>query len=217
MCKVTAFLDNENFILTSNRDIPENRVHSLPPSEFLYNSEKIVYPEDPKGKGSWIGTSKRYIASILNNMGIESSDKISRGILLKDIISNSFAISDLERKTNLFNPYILILFDKLKNELFKYTWDGSALICEQIYENYLWMSNTIYSKEEIINTSNFFKKELDKKSNSKEILSFHLNPKNIIKNKVRTTSVTQIRYGLNNEIKYFDLINDKKYNYKLSI
>ena len=79
------------------------------------------------------------------------------------------------------------------------------------------MSNTIYSKEEIINTSNFFKKELDKKSNSKEILSFHLNPKNIIKNKVRTTSVTQIRYGLNNEIKYFDLINDKKYNYKLSI
>ena len=217
MCKVTAFLDRDNFTLTSNRDIPVDRIHSLPPNEFLYNNEKIVYPEDPIGKGSWIGASRIYIASILNNKGVEDNDKLSRGILLKDIISNNFSIRDLEVKSHLFNPYVLILFNIPDRELFKFTWNGSIFFSEQIYKHDLWMSNTIYSNEEVVNAGNNFKKELNSNSSAKEILNFHLDSKNIINNQIRTTSVTQIRYGLNSEIKYFDLINRQDYNYKLSL
>ena len=77
MCKVTAFLDSDDFILTSNRDISADREHSLPPNEFLYNNEKIIYPEDPMGKGSWIGASRIYIASLLNNKGVEDENKLT--------------------------------------------------------------------------------------------------------------------------------------------
>ena len=148
---------------------------------------------------------------------IEDENKLSRGILLKEIISNNFIISNLESKSHLFNPYVLILFNILKRELFRYTWDGSKLSSERIHKYGLWMSNTIYSNEEVISINNYFKKGLNNKSSAKEILNFHLNPKNIINNRIRTTSVTQIRYGLNNEIKYFDLINSKDYHYKLSL
>ena len=217
MCKVTAFLDDDNFILTSNRDIPEDRVHSLPPNEFLYRNRRIVYPEDPQGSGSWIGASTQYIASLLNNKGIEAIDKMSRGILLKEVLSNNFIISELESKSKFFNPYVLILFDIADRELFKYTWDGSNFYSEQIHKHDLWMSNTIYSEKEITNTYRFFSEELDISSNEEEILRFHLDPKNILINQMKTTSVTQIKHGLKNEVKYFDLINSKEYIYKLSL
>ena len=217
MCKVTAFLDDDNFILTSNRDIPEDRVHSLPPNEFLYRNRRIVYPEDPQGSGSWIGASTQYIASLLNNKGIEAIDKMSRGILLKEVLSNNFIISDLESKSKFFNPNVLILFDIADRALFKYTWDGSNFYSEQIHKHDLWMSNTIYSEKEITNTYRFFSEELDISSNEEEILRFHLDPKNILINQMKTTSVTQIKHGLKNEVKYFDLINSKEYIYKLSV
>ena len=217
MCKVTAFLDDDNFILTSNRDIPEHRVHSFPPNEFLYRNKRIVYPEDPQGGGSWIGASTQYIASLLNNKGIEGIDKMSRGILLKEVLSNNFIISDLESKSKFFNPYVLILFDIADRALFKYTWDGSNFYSEQIHKHDLWMSNTIYSEKEITNTYRFFSEELDISSNEEEILRFHLDPKNILINQMKTTSVTQIKHGLKNEVKYFDLINSKEYIYKLSL
>jgi len=217
MCKVTAFLDDDNFILTSNRDIPEHRVHSFPPNEFLYRNKRIVYPEDPQGGGSWIGASTQYIASLLNNKGIEGIDTMSRGILLKEVLSNNFIISDLESKSKFFNPYVLILFDISDRVLFKYTWDGSDFYSEQIHKHDLWMSNTIYSEKEITNTYRFFSEELDISSNEEEILRFHLDPKNILINQMKTTSVTQITHGLKNEVKYFDLINSKEYIYKLSL
>ena len=217
MCKVTAFLDDENFILTSNRDIAEDREHSLPPEEFLYRNKKIVYPEDPKGSGSWIGASTKHIASLLNNKGIEGNNELSRGVLLKEVISGNFVIGDLESKSESFNPYVLILFNIAERELFKYTWDGLNFYSEQIYKHELWMSNTIYSEEEIANTYKYFREELNIKSNEDEILKFHLDPKNILSNQVKTTSVTQIKYGLENKIKYFDFINRKDYIYKLSL
>ena len=67
MCTVTAFLDNQKFILTSNRDIPQDRAHSTPPQKTKYNGHSIVSPIDPEGKGTWIGISKYFIASLLNN------------------------------------------------------------------------------------------------------------------------------------------------------
>tara|TARA_B100001142_G_C14302827_1_gene643513 strand:- start:169 stop:825 length:657 start_codon:yes stop_codon:yes gene_type:complete len=217
MCKVTAFLDDDNFILTSNRDIPEDREHSLPPNEFLYRNKRIVYPEDPQGGGSWIGASTQYIASLLNNKGIKGINKMSRGILIKEVLSNNFFISDLESKSNSFNPYVLILFNIVDRVLFKYTWDGSNFYSEQINKHDLWMSNTIYSEEEITDTYRCFREELNISSNEEEILKFHLDPKNILVDQMKTTSVTQIKYGLKNEVKYFDLINSKDYSYKLSL
>lgn len=218
MCTVTAFLDNQKFILTSNRDISLDRTHSIPPKQIEHNDHPIIYPIDPDGKGTWIGASKYFIASLLNNEGRERSGLDSRGILIRNILSMEFKLKNLKNESKLFNPYILILFNTRTRELIKYSWDGIDFKIERVTSSYsIWTSNTIYSKEAALRKRKIFLDCTKRESSAEDILKFHLKSENILNSDIKTTSVTQICYQKNSDMKYRDLINNQDYFLKLSI
>ena len=68
MCKVTCLITNNNVVLTSSRDIPIKRLHSLPPKQYKYNNNAFIMPFDPQGHGTWIGTGKHKMVSLLNHL-----------------------------------------------------------------------------------------------------------------------------------------------------
>ena len=218
MCTVTAFLDNQKFILTSNRDIPTDRVHSTPPEKIKYNRCSIISPIDPEGKGTWIGASKYLIASLLNNKGPENSDLDSRGILVYNILSMKLSSKNLKDESKFFNPYVLILFDIRSRELREYSWDGITFEESKITSPFnIWTSNTIYSKEESSDKEKIFLNTCSDKSTSKDILNFHLKSENILNSNIKTTSITQVNYQSKSNIKYYDLINRQNHISKLLI
>ena len=60
MCTVTFLpLGENNFILTSSRDVPYSREKALEPKKYAEDSVDLIYPKDGKASGTWIGTSSK--------------------------------------------------------------------------------------------------------------------------------------------------------------
>ena len=54
MCTVTYLpLENDGFILTSNRDESPMR-KTIPPKKYLENGVELAYPKDQLAGGTWI-------------------------------------------------------------------------------------------------------------------------------------------------------------------
>ena len=67
MCTVTFLpLQNNNFILTSNRD--EQRIReTIPPKKYKENGVDLFFPKDKIAGGTWIGTSSnKRLVCVLN-------------------------------------------------------------------------------------------------------------------------------------------------------
>ena len=216
MCKVSCYINQNKIILTSSRDIPSTRIHSLPPKTLYINNKVIVAPIDPKGKGTWIGLEKNKIICLLNHSGKDEPSH-SRGKLVLKLLSEEIKINDLHKKVICFNSFKLIYLDiKLKNHK-EYLWDGKELQINNINsELNIWLSNTIYNnKESEVITKSF--KEIHKNNvNKNNLLNFHEN--NILNKKsLTTTSITQIYHESHTDITYNDLINNKQFYSKLSL
>ena len=214
MCKVSLYLKNNNFILTSSRDISIERAHSLPPKISILNNVKVLSPIDPQGKGSWIGISSSYAASILNHSGKDINSDRSRGGLLMKILSNQIQLSDVKNISKGYMPFRLLVVDIHSYNLYEYIWDGKECTSSQITKNKnIFLSRTIYSKEESEFYTNKFMSIDDSLISSDQIYSFHLNKENIhLGDKNITTSVTQISNIDNLSIKYSDLLDDNEYS-----
>ena len=94
MCTVTCLIKPNDIILTSNRDIPKERVYIEPPKIYKINSKNILFPLDPVGNGSWIGTNDSEIICLLNHKGEQNGVK-SRGLIIREILSGKLNIKDL--------------------------------------------------------------------------------------------------------------------------
>ena len=58
MCTVTYLpLQDNGFILTSNRDEAIVRKISLPPAKYTINNTSVFFPKDQEANGTWIATS----------------------------------------------------------------------------------------------------------------------------------------------------------------
>ena len=67
MCTVTYLpLENEGFILTSNRDESHIR-KTIPPKKYVENGVELAYPKEQLAGGTWIGAStKNRLVCLLN-------------------------------------------------------------------------------------------------------------------------------------------------------
>lgn len=210
MCTVTYIpLQNDDFILTSNRDESPLR-KTLPPKEYLEDGVEVTYPKDKKAGGTWIGhSSKKRVVCLLNggfkNHTRKLAYRMSRGVVVKKILSVENALTFI----NQFNfdeiePFTLILVSWEENlQAYELVWDGTKKHFTKLENSpKMWSSSTLYNNEQKELRQGWFADWLENTNdkNEESIKKFHLNdrlgkPEFSIKMKrdlLQTVSVTSI-------------------------
>ncbi len=152
MCTVTYIpLENNNFILTSNRDEAYGR-KTLAPSFYDIDGVKMLFPKDAVAGGSWIGISEKNRMICLLNGGFENHIKVqdykmSRGVVVKELLKAedvSQAILDFDYQG--IEPFTIIAIDwKSTLQATELVWDGyKAHISELGNTPKIWSSSTLY-------------------------------------------------------------------------
>lgn len=184
MCTVTFLPLGENeFILTSSRDVPFARERAESPKKVIEGDVELIYPKDGKAGGSWIGTSsKNRLICLLNggykNHRIKESYKKSRGIIVKDLLKSD-AISEALTQIDLENiePFTLVIVDWNDGlELYEFVWTGEKKHLINIPQvPHIWSSSTLYDASVKKLRQDWFRDWNSKNHNySKEqIINFH--------------------------------------------
>ncbi|MGY0407260.1 MAG: NRDE family protein [Polaribacter sp.] len=228
MCTVTYFpLKNNGFILTSNRDETPLR-KTISPKTYLENEVALTYPKDALAGGTWIGLSDKKRLVCLLNGGFtkhqrKTSYKISRGIIVKELLSTEDAIGYI----NTFNfteiePFTIILVDWNTNfTTYELVWDGNKSHFQKLLqEPKIWSSATLYTLEMKNLRKRWFQNWIAKNKDftQAEILAFHQNEK--LGNKeispkmkrlhVETVSTTSVQKTTDKlELRYIDFLTGK--------
>ncbi len=233
MCTVTYLpLGKNDFILTSNRDETPLR-KTIHPKKYRENGVELMYPKDELAGGTWIGTSnKNRLVCLLNggftNHKRKSSYKMSRGIIVKKILSVDDAIAFIrDFNFNAIEPFTLILVDwNITLRTYELVWDGNQKHFRQLLqEPQIWSSSTLYTEEMKQDRQDWFKNWLSKNKEyqQKDILAFHLQenlgtPQTSIKMKrsfVETVSITSVKKAVS-EVK-MEYLDFKKAQKKLRV
>ncbi|MDC9723837.1 MAG: NRDE family protein [Urechidicola sp.] len=184
MCTVTFLpLDENEFILTSSRDVPFARKRADSPKKYIEDGVEIIYPKDGDAGGSWIGTSsKNRLICLLNggykNHIIKESYRKSRGIIVKDLLKAN-AISETLTQIDLddIEPFTLVIVDWNDGlELFEFVWTGEKKHLINIPQvPHIWSSSTLYDDSVKKLRQDWFRDWNSKNYNySKEqIINFH--------------------------------------------
>jgi len=190
MCTVTFLpFGNNNFILTSSRDVPFSRAKANLPESYIEDDVALFYPKDGQAGGTWIGTSDKNRLICLLNGGFENHKQKesyvkSRGLIVKELlkanhINHACNAIDLEN----VEPFTLVIV-VWNNELnlYEFVWDGNKKHFKILtQENHIWSSSTLYTNTMKNLRKSWFKKweEEHLRRNSKsekvknDILEFH--------------------------------------------
>ena len=227
MCTVTYLpLNNNSFILTSNRDETPLR-KTISPKIYLENDVKLTYPKDELAGGTWIGKSNKNRLACLLNGGFKNHKRklpyrMSRGVIVKNILSvddavtyiNNFDFTEIE-------PFTLILVDwNTDLTTYELVWDGTNKHFQKLLqEPKIWSSSTLYTEEMKQLRKDWFDDWLKQNSvfSKENILKFHKNhnlgnpeisPK--MKRKfVETVSITSTeKRNENISMDYFDVLKN---------
>jgi len=217
MCTVTLIpIENNNFVLTSNRDEAPNRI-TLSPDFYEINNTKLLFPKDEVAGGSWIGISeKKRVLCVLNGAfemhERKTSYRLSRGVVMKDLLVAENLIKSIE-DYNLedVEPFTLVIVDwSLSLEFLELVWDGHKKHFKKLpLQPKVWSSSSLYNasmKEERLQWFNDFKKS--RKLTVKHIAEFHKTAGKgnldygVVMDRfiVKTTSITQV---ISNDDKVF--------------
>lgn len=156
MCTVTFVpLTQNDFILTSSRDVLFTRKPSQAPKNYVEDGVTLHYPMDNQAGGTWIGTSSHSRLICLLNGGFKNHEpskqyRVSRGLIVKDILKgndffstlNDIILDDIE-------PFTIVALDwSAKLILVELVWDGAQKHMKQLpLEPKIWSSSTLYSTE----------------------------------------------------------------------
>ncbi len=233
MCTVTYLpIDNQNFILTSNRDEQVSRPLAFLPDFVYVDNVKILCPIDAKAKGTWIATTSHRTVCLLNGAFTPHVPKekyrMSRGQVVMDI----FRYKDLERffleyDLTDIEPFTLISVNHTPLILTELVWDGEHKIITEKNPTTpsIWSSVTLYTPEIIIQRKSWFDSFLNSQFDEQEkdftkIIDFHRfggegNKENdILMNRhgrLLTVSITSVLIANNKQkMYYFDLINQQE-------
>jgi hypothetical protein len=228
MCTVTYLpLGGDDFIFTSNRDETPKR-NTIEPKEYLEDDTTLVYPKDELAGGTWIGLSNKDRLVCLLNGGYEihereTSYKVSRGVIVKQILKSDNAVSFIEN-LNLdgVEPFTIVMLHwKNGLEAYELVWTGNRKDFKKLKnEPHIWSSSTLYTQEMKALRKKWFSDWLNENENYNQldVMKFHLDDSNgeeiSLKMKrpyVETVSVTSVKRIDNSmELKYFDLLKNEE-------
>lgn len=227
MCTVTFVKQNENIIITSNRDEKTTRPKALTPKTYYQNGKNMFYPKDPKAGGTWyvideFGTVLVLLNGAEEKHQLKDSYRKSRGVIVLELIENKNIIEAWENiDLSNIEPFTLIVYTQKK--LFKLQWNEVSKVNISLNENqpHIWSSSTLYTKDTRKNREVWFHNFIDSENNlnAEKIINFHRFTENkdnlngLIINRegnLQTLSITQAVIDLNKvSIKYLDLQTDE--------
>ncbi|MBF0596617.1 NRDE family protein [Faecalibacter rhinopitheci] len=201
MCIISFYKQNDEIILTHNRDESIHRIASPSVEQKFWEGNEYYAPLDEEKKGTWIFYSENYIACILNGgkekpVETKTNYKKSRGILLLDILKYNSVIEfcKAEDLTNIA-PFTILVHEIKNKKTYLLFWDEKQLNCNDLSDvNFVFRcSSTLYSFNDMVK----FEKKFPKFNNisPENIMKIHyslmMKDGDIIKGKA-TTSITQI-------------------------
>ncbi|MEW7290965.1 NRDE family protein [Aquimarina sp. 2304DJ70-9] len=209
MCTVTLIPTQENnFILTSNRDEAINR-KTLLPEFYEVNKTRMLFPKDALAGGTWIGVSDKSTMICLLNGGFEIHERLvsyrqSRGVVVKDLLE----ADQLEKAIELYDckgiePFTIVAANWQSDLLlFEFVWDGQQKHLRSLEkETHIWSSSTLYTKK-MKNVREEWFADFENKNTltSDALLNFHKNAGigdkdvdlQIDRGFLKTISITQI-------------------------
>jgi Transport and Golgi organisation 2 len=213
MCTISIVKHQHQRIFTFNRDEQPLRYTNEYLCELKVNEKTVYYTKDAKAGGTWFAYDSLGNVAMLFNGALVKHNKdqytgISRGLILKTIISKSHILQEFEI-TNLQNvePFTIILFEG--EILFKLIWDGSEKAIEELNQDepQFFSSVTLYSNLQHKRRKKWFLKNINYDVSAENIFRLHntnadANEDNglIIKreNSCHTISVSQLIFTQNN-------------------
>jgi uncharacterized protein with NRDE domain len=227
MCTVTFLpLQNDNFILTSNRD--EQRIReTLPPKKYEENGVELFFPKDRIAGGTWIGTSsKKRLVCVLNGAFKKHIRKVnykkSRGVIAKDLLKAAdvqlfIKNLDLER----IEPFTMIIVDWNNTlNLFELIWDENNVYFTKLKNKpCIWSSSTLYDDNNKLLRKKWFQNWMaNNEFTSENIVAFHhseIGDKEqailMKRSYVETVSITSVKKENDSiEMLYEDVVHSKK-------
>ena len=235
MCTVTYLPQpNDNFILTSSRDVSIQRIPATFPKTMDTPIGKTIFPKDGKASGTWIGTSEIGRTVVLLNGGFKNhvvspSYARSRGIIVRELLETENAWSYLQNiiLTNI-EPFTILLIDwKSDFQLWEFVWDGERKYFKQLdkHQPLIYSSSTLYNESIQVKRVQWFEDWLLQYPyyEQSDILNFHEtageNDSNesifLKRGNMQTVSITSIQKRDNlATIFYHDTVMDSfNYNY----
>lgn len=156
MCTVTYLPTGKNeFILTSNRDVPYTREKANEPQVYKEEGVELNYPKDGEAGGTWIGTSSKNRLICLLNGGFyyhtsRSTYKKSRGLVVTELLK----VDDIKKgiqeiELNGIEQFTLTIVDwNNELDLFEFVWDGTKKHLKKMkQEPQIWSSATLYDRD----------------------------------------------------------------------
>lgn len=235
MCTVTLFpLENNGFVLTSNRDEAPNR-KALEPDVYSDEEVTLWFPKDPEGSGSWIGVSSKNRAVCLLNGAFEKHVRQlpyrqSRGLVVTHLLKCDAIQEELMNYTlDSIEPFTLVVADWNHNmQWFELVWDGENRFVKKLpFEPLVWSSATLYNQEMRQERREWFREFVNKNDQAPhDIFEFHHTagkPNNhygVVMDRgfVKTTSITQIvKTSVDIQLSFEDLQAQKNYKNTLEL
>lgn len=231
MCTVTYLpLDNNNYILTSNRDEQVIR-KTIFPHFFDHHDFTLLGPRDEKAGGTWIATGNQNMTVCLLNGAFEKHMhkppyRQSRGKVVTDV----FQYKNVDEFITDYNflgienfTLVLVYNNQEIPSLYELRWDGEVLHKKELdrTQTYIWASATLYSKEVVLERKEWFEKWVNENEFTLEnIRKFHqfggngdkTNGLQIDRNQLQTVSITSVHSSQSvSKVHYFDMINQQTF------
>lgn len=209
MCTVTLIPTQENnFILTSNRDEAINRKTLLPEFYQVANT-RMLFPKDAVAGGTWIGLSDKNTMICLLNGAFQIHERLmsyrqSRGVVVKDLLG----ANDLKKAIEAYNckgiePFTIVAANWQSDvEFYELVWDGKEKHFRTLAkETHIWSSSTLYTDEmKKVRETWFDTFENENVLTADSLLDFHKNAGigdcnvdlQIDRGALKTRSITQI-------------------------
>lgn len=149
MCTVTYLPLSDGCIITSNRDEALAREPAEQPSTHHYKGQTLLFPQDPRGLGSWIASSKQASACLFNGAfkaHVSSPPyRHSRGKIPLEVLTHDSLVHFVENyELDGIEPFSIVVYQKgLLQEL---KWDGQRahLLDHDPALPHIWASVTLY-------------------------------------------------------------------------
>lgn len=215
MCIVSFYRNEDEFVLTHNRDEEINRSSSNEIVEQKRFGKTYFSPVDERAKGTWIFYSEQYVACILNGgiekpLHLKEQYRESRGIILLDLLKYNSVNEFIDSESlSEIAPFTIFVFERITKNAYLLFWNENNLSVKDVSQEKIvtWCSSTLYSPERRNEIDEILVSKLD--ISSDEIIGLHdqlkMN-KGDLTDFLATTSISQIiMNSLRIDMKYCQL------------
>lgn len=212
MCTLTYLpLQNNKFILTTNRDeSPKRKTSAFPQIEDI-GGHKIMFPKDDVAGGTWVAVSDSGKIACLLNGAFKAHKhqppyRKSRGLILLESLNYEDSYQFFrEVDLNNIEPFTLLIIETKTQLFFEFRWDGVSKYEKRVESENpgIWSSAMLYPPEVRKKREKWFQRWLSENPNFElnNIRKFHHeagedNERERLlmnsENQVKTVSITSI-------------------------